>query len=238
MGEIDRLIAVMDTTTPESITFFNWADYLDPELKERFRSETDIEVRQTSFDTNDDLLGKMKAGASDFDVIYPGGYIVSIMRITSLLRPLDISLIPSSCQIMPELRKPVFGDEADGNKYSVPYMFWTAGIEVCTDKVSEPVTSWATMWDPKWERQLTMLSAERTVFGEALKFLAKADVAAQNSVWIGYQTPNNEAFAMMNDPVIAELRPTSEQWAAGEIVDDLAGFNAYYTNAWTQVKST
>lgn len=160
------------------------------------------------------------------------------MRITSLLRPLDISLIPSSCQIMPELRKPVFGDEADGNKYCVPYMFWTAGIEVCTDKVSEPVTSWATMWDPKWERQLTMLSAERTVFGEALKFLAKADVAAQNSVWIGYQTSDNEAFAMMNDPVIAELRPTSEQWAAGEIVDDLAGFNAYYTNAWTQVKST
>jgi len=326
----------MDTTTPESITFYNWADYLDPDLKERFQNETGIEVRETFFDTNDELLAKMKAGATDFDVICPGGYIVSIMRNSGLLRPLDMSLIPSFSQIMPELQQPVFDDEADGNKYSVPYMFGTAGIGVRTDKVTEPVTSWATMWDPKWERQLTMLSAERTVFGEVLKFLGysinttseaevdaardklieqkplvlkyeasglartmaegiplvncydgdaavakrdigpelldyvvpsegsvfwvdnlavpkaapspygahlfiefltQADVAAQNSGWIGYQTPNNDAFAMMDDPVIAELRPTAEQWAAGEIVDDLGEFNAYYTNAWTQVKS-
>jgi spermidine/putrescine transport system substrate-binding protein len=328
--------AAMDTTTPESITFFNWADYLDPDLKQRFQDETGIEVRESFFDTNDDLLAKMKAGGTDFDVICPGGYIVSIMRQSDLLQPLDMSLIPSFGQIMPELQKPAFDDEADGAKYSVPYMFGTSGIGVRTDKVAETVTSWDTMWDPKYKRQLTMLSAERTVFGQVLlylgysinttveaevdaardklieqkplvlkyeasglartmaegialvncydgdaavakrdigpelldyvvpsegsvfwvdnlavpkaapspygahlfiEFLTRAEIAAQNSTWIGYQTPNNDAFAMMDDPVIAQLRPTPEQWAAGEIVDDVGEFNSYYTNAWTQVKS-
>lgn len=328
--------AAMDTTVPESITFYNWADYMDPDLKQRFQDETGIEVKETFFDTNDDLLAKMKAGATEFDVVCPGGYIVSIMRQSGLLQPLDMSMIPSFSQIMPELQKPDFDDEADGNKYSVPYMFGTSGIGVRTDKVAETVTSWDTMWDPKYERQLTMLSAERTVFGQVLlylgysinttveaevdaardklieqkplvlkyeasglartmaegiplvncydgdaavakrdigpelldyvvpsegsvfwvdnlavpngapspygahlfiEFLTKAEIAAQNSTWIGYQTPNNDAFAMMDDPVIAELRPTPEQWAAGEIVDDVGEFNSYYTNAWTQVKS-
>jgi spermidine/putrescine transport system substrate-binding protein len=218
----------------------------------------------------------------------------------------------------------------------VPYTFGNAGIGVRTDKVKEAVTSWATMWDPKYEGKMTMLSAERTVIGEALKFigysinttdqaeldeataklieqkplvlkyeasalarsmaegiplvncydgdaavakhdlgadlidyvvpsegavfwvdnlsipkdapsayaahlfiefLTKAENSAQNSTWIGYQTPNEPAFAMIDDPIIQSLRPTEEQWAAGEIVNDLAEFNAQYTAAWRDVKA-
>lgn len=328
--------AAMDTTLPETITFFNWADYLDPALKRAFREETGVEVKETFFDTNDDLLAKMRAGATGYDVICPGGYIVSIMRKSGMLQPLDMSLIPSFSEIMPALQKPVFDDGADGKKYSVPYMFGNAGIGVRTDKVKEKVTSWSTMWDPKYKQQLTMLSAERTVLGEALKFLGysinttsqeeldaardklieqkplvlkyeasglprsmaegiplvncydgdasvakrqlgadlidyvvpveggvfwvdnlaipadapspyaahlfiefvtKAANSAQNSSWIGYQTPNEAAFAMIDDEIIRSLRPTEEQWAAGEIVNDLGEFNAAYTQAWTQVKA-
>lgn len=328
--------AAMDTTLPEAITFFNWADYLDPSLKKAFRKETGVEVKESFFDTNDDLLAKMRAGATAYDVICPGGYIVSIMRKSGMLRPLDMTLIPSFKEIMPALQRPVFDDEADGNKYSVPYMFGNAGIGVRTDKVKEKVTSWTTMWDPKYKQQLTMLSAERTVLGEALKFLGysinttsqeeldaardklieqkplvlkyeasglpramaegiplvncydgdasvakhqlgadlidyvvpveggvfwvdnlaipkdapspyaahlfiefvtKAANSAQNSSWIGYQTPNEAAFAMIDDEIIRSLRPTEEQWTAGEIVNDLGEFNAAYTEAWTQVKA-
>jgi len=328
--------AVMDTTLPESITFFNWSEYLDPSLKTKFESETGVKVNETFFDTNDDLLAKMKAGASGYDVICPGGYIVSIMQKSGMLQPIDMTLIPSFPEIMPALQKPIFDPETDGDKYSVPYTFGNAGIGVRTDKVKEAVTSWATMWDPKYEGKMTMLSAERTVIGEALKFigysinttdqaeldeataklieqkplvlkyessalarsmaegiplvncydgdaavakhdlgadlidyvvpsegavfwvdnlsipkdapsayaahlfiefLTKAENSAQNSTWIGYQTPNERAFAMIEDPIIQSLRPTEEQWAAGEIVNDLAEFNAQYTAAWRDVKA-
>jgi spermidine/putrescine-binding protein len=330
--------AAMDTTLPEEIVFFNWADYLDPELRKKFESETGVKVKEVYFDTNDDLLANMRAGAEGYDVICPGGYIVSIMQKSGMLQPIDMSMIPSFSGIVPELQNPVFDDPAqqDGDKYSVPYMFGNAGIGVRTDKVSEEVTSWATMWDEKYKQQLTMLSAERTVIGEALKFigysinttdqdeldeatqklidqkplvlkyeasgltrtmgqgvplvncydgdasvakrqlgedlldyvvpsegavfwvdnlaipksapspyaahlfiefLTNAENSAQNSTWIGYQTANEEAFALIEDEIIRSLRPTAEQWAAGEIVNDLGEFNAAYTDAWTQVKA-
>jgi spermidine/putrescine transport system substrate-binding protein len=336
--EEEETPAAMDTTLPEEITFFNWADYLDPSLKEKFESETGIKVNETFFDTNDDLLAKMKAGAAGYDVICPGGYIVSIMQKSGMLQPIDMSMIPSFSGIIPALQKPVFDDpdQQDGDKYSVPYMFGNAGIGVRTDKVSEAVTSWATMWDPKYEGQITMLSAERTVIGEALKFigysinttdqaeldeataklieqkplvlkyeasglprtmaegiplvncydgdasiakrelgaelldyvvpsegavfwvdnlsipkdapspygahlfiefLTKPENSAQNSTWIGYQTASEEAFALIEDEIIISLRPTEEQWAAGEIVNDLGEFNAQYTAAWRDVKA-
>lgn len=330
--------AAMDTTLPEELVFFNWADYLDPSLRKKFESETGVKVKEVYFDTNDDLLAKMRAGAEGYDVICPGGYIVSIMQKSGLLQPLDMSMIPSFSGIIPALQNPVFDDPAtqDGNKYSVPYMFGNAGIGVRTDKVSETITSWASMWDEKYKQQLTMLSAERTVIGEALKFIgysinttdqAELDEAtqklieqkplvlkyeasgltrtmgqgvplvncydgdasvakrelgaelldyvvpsegavfwvdnlaipkaapspyaahlfiefltdpensAQNSGWIGYQTASDEGFALIDDEIIRSLRPTEEQWAAGEIVNDLAEFNAAYTDAWTQVKA-
>jgi spermidine/putrescine transport system substrate-binding protein len=271
-------------------------------------------------------------------VLAPGGYIVSIMQKSGMLRPIDMSLIPSFSGINPALQAPVFDDPAkqNGAKYSVPYMFGTAGIGVRTDKVSEKITSWSSMWDPKYKGKLTMLSAERTVFGEALKyigysinttdqaeldeatqkliaqkplvlkyeasslprsmaegtplvncydgdasvvkhdigarlldyvvpsegtvfwvdnvaipkdapnpyaahlfieFITKPENSAQNSGWIGYQTASDEGFALIDDPIIQSLRPTEEQWAVGEIVNDLGEFNAAYTDAWTQVKA-
>lgn len=163
--------AAMDTTLPEELVFFNWADYLDPDLRKKFETETGVKVKEVYFDTNDDLLAKVRAGATGYDVICPGGYIVSIMQKSGMLQPLDMSLIPSFSGIVPALQNPIFDDPAqqDGDKYSVPYMFGNAGIGVRTDKVKETVTSWATMWDPKYKQDITMLSAERTLLGEALK---------------------------------------------------------------------
>ena len=87
--------APMNTTLPESITFFNWSDYLDPALKKKFETESGVTVNETYFDTNDDLLAKMRAGATGYDVICPGGYIASIMQKSDMLQPLDMSMIPS-----------------------------------------------------------------------------------------------------------------------------------------------
>jgi len=337
-GNVGASPAAMDTTKPDKIYFFNWSDYIDPDMKKKFKQETGITVVDTFFDTNDDLLAKVKAGGGMYDLICPGGYIVSILRKTGLLEPLDMRYIPSFSQIMAALQKPVFDDpdKQGGKKYSVPYMFGTAGIGVRTDKAKGPVTSWESLWDPQYKQQITMLNAERTTIGEALKllgyslnttdpkqvdeataklieqkplvlqydssnmrrsmvsgvtlvntydgdaaiamrttgteklkyvlpsegayfwvdnlsipkgakspygahlfidFLTKAENAAQNAGWIGYQTPNDQAFALIKDKVVRSLRPTTEQWAQGEIANDLAAFETYYVQSWTKVKS-
>jgi spermidine/putrescine transport system substrate-binding protein len=70
-----------------------------------------------------------------------------------------------------------------------------------------------------------------------IEFLTKPENSAQNSTWIGYQTASEDAFALIDDEIIISLRPTEEQWAAGEIVNDLGEFNAQYTAAWREVKA-
>jgi spermidine/putrescine-binding protein len=328
----------LDTTTPDKIYFFNWADYIDPALKKKFKQETGITVVETFFDSNDDLFGKLKAGQGGYDLICPGGYLVSIFRKSDMLQPLHMEYIPSFSQILTPLQKPIFDDPAQqgGLKYSVPYMYGTAGIGVRTDMITTPVTSWDTMWDPANKGKITMLNAERTCIGETLlylgyslnttdpkqvdeataklieqkplvlkyeasglprtmasgvplvncydgdaaiakrdigakkldyvlpsegayfwvdnlsipksaaspygahlfiEFLTKAENSAQNSTWIGYQTPNEQAFAMIKDPIVRSLRPTDEQWAQGEIANDLGEFETYYVQAWAKVKS-
>jgi spermidine/putrescine-binding protein len=330
--------AAMDTTMPDKMYFFNWADYLDPSLKKKFKQETGITVVETFFDSNDDLFGKIKAGQGGYDLICPGGYLVSIFRKTGLLQPLNMSYIPSFSQILTALQKPVYDDPAkqNGEKYSVPYMYGTAGIGVRTDIYPQEVTGWETMWDPANKGKITMLNAERTAIGQTLKylgyslnttdpkqvdeataklieqkplvlkyeasglprtmasgvplvncydgdaaiakrdigpkkldyvlpsqgayfwadnlaipkdaksaygahlfieFLTKAENSAQNSTWIGYQTPNEQGFALIKDPIVRSLRPTDAQWAAGEIANDLGEFETYYVQAWSTVKS-
>jgi spermidine/putrescine transport system substrate-binding protein len=330
--------AAMDTTMPDKIYFFNWADYLDPSLKKKFKQETGITVVESYFDSNDDLFGKLKAGQGGYDLICPGGYLVSIFRKSDLLQPLDMKYIPSFSEILAPIQKPVFDDPAQQNglKYSVPYMYGTAGIGVRTDLYPQEVTGWDTMWDPANKGKITMLNAERTAIGQTLKylgyslnttdtkqvdeatqklieqkplvlkyeasglpremasgtplvncydgdaaiakrdigakklnyvlpstgayfwvdnlavtksaaspygahlfieFLTKAENSAQNSTWIGYQTPNEKAFAMIKDPIVRSLRPTDEQWASGEIANDLGEFETYYVQAWAKVKS-
>jgi spermidine/putrescine transport system substrate-binding protein len=39
------------------------------------------------------------------------------------------------------------------------------------DKVNEPITRWAQLWDPKYKGQINMLNDERETLGAALKLL-------------------------------------------------------------------
>ncbi len=37
-----------------------------------------------------------------------------------------------------------------GHKHSMPYMWWTTGFAYDTDKIKEDLTSWASLWDPRF----------------------------------------------------------------------------------------
>jgi len=47
------------------------------------------------------------------------------------------------------------------NEYSVPYMWGTFGILYNTKKVTDPVDSWAILWNPKYRKQILMMDSVR-----------------------------------------------------------------------------
>ena len=97
--------------------------------------------------------------------------MVHVLIMAGLVTPLDMSLIPSFTNVDPKFQKPAFDPETDGKKYSVPYQWGTTGIGVRLDKVSETVTSWQTMWDPKYKGQIIMENEMTETIGAALKLL-------------------------------------------------------------------
>ncbi len=70
----------------------------------------------------------------------------------------------------PVFQKPAFDnpDEQNGKKYSVPFMFGTTGYAATLAKVPSPMDSWDQLWDEKYKREISMLTAARDVLGVGL----------------------------------------------------------------------
>lgn len=154
----------MDTTLPEKLFIYNWSDYSSQEVYRDFEEQFGVRVVETFYDGNEELVTKLKAGASGYDVIIPTDKWVTNLSKSDLIMPLDMSLIPNFAKYVtdPLFQKPAFDnpDEQGGKKYSVPYMFGTTGMGVRRDKVenADAVDSWAIMWDPKYKGGISMLN--------------------------------------------------------------------------------
>ena len=84
-----------------------------------------LPVLVDTYASNEDLLTKLMAGATGYDIIMPSDYMVSILTKQNLLAELDRDNIPNFQNISPLFLGKYFDSE---NQYSIPYTFGTAGI--------------------------------------------------------------------------------------------------------------
>lgn len=147
---------------------YNWSDYVAEDTIPGFEEQTGIKVTQDFFASNDELLAKLQAGGTGYDVIVPTDFMVSVLVKNSLLEELDRSKIPNFENVGKNYRGLPFDPE---NRYSVPYQWGTVGILYDTKVVSEEVTSWDAMWDPRYEGRIVMYDELRDAMAAALKRL-------------------------------------------------------------------
>ena len=79
----------------DTLYVFNWADYIDESLVTDYEEEFGVPVVYDTFDSNEDLLAKLQAGATGYDVIFPSDYMVAQMIELEMLAPLDFDNIPN-----------------------------------------------------------------------------------------------------------------------------------------------
>jgi len=163
----------MDTTKPAEILFYNWSDYLAPEVKKGFQKATGIKVNEAFFSENEEMLAKLQAGGSGYDVIVPSDHMVTILIKSGLLEPLDMASLPNFQYVAESLKDPAFDDtdENGGLKYSVPYFYGTSGYCRRTDKVADKLTDWAPLFDARYAGKINMLENQREVLGVGLFIL-------------------------------------------------------------------
>lgn len=160
----------------ETLTVYNWAEYIDESVLRQFEKEYGVKVIYETFSTNEDMYVKLKSGGANYDVVFPSDYMIERMIKEDMLAKIDMSNI-DNYKYIDDIFKNL--DFDPNNEYSVPYMWGTLGILYDEKIVTEPVDSWSILWNEKYKGQILMLDSQRDSIGVALKKLG-FDLNAKN----------------------------------------------------------
>ncbi len=63
----------------DTLTIYNWGEYIDPDLIDAFEEETGIHVIYETFDSNEAMYTKVQQGGSSYDIAVPSEYMIEKM---------------------------------------------------------------------------------------------------------------------------------------------------------------
>jgi putrescine transport system substrate-binding protein len=117
------------------LNVYNWTDYIDPDVVQRFQQETGIRVRYDVYDSLETLEGKLSAGRSGYDLIVPTAE-PSFARLVraGALRELDRARIPNWRNLDPVLMARV-AQVDPGNRHGAIYLWGTVGLGINAARV-------------------------------------------------------------------------------------------------------
>ena len=147
---------------------YTWSDYIKPELVERFERENNCKVVVDTYDSNEAMYAKLKAGATGYDLLFPSSYMVKIMNAQGMLRKLDRSLLPNLRNVDPAYLE-MAADKL--MEHSVPYTATITCLGYLGERVDNFEPSWAMLDRQDLKGRMTMLNDYRETIGAALKFL-------------------------------------------------------------------
>ncbi len=149
------------------VNVYAWTGEVSEKLVKQFEKETGIKVNFSTYQSNEIMFAKLRAGSSSsYDVVMPSSYFVDRMRKLNMLSELDKSKLPNWKNLNPEFLNPAYDSES---KYSAPFIWGVTGIFV-NNKYYKPdsIHVWNDLWNPRFDNQLLMLDDTREIFSMAL----------------------------------------------------------------------
>src|SRR3954452_4180491 len=113
----------------------NWVDYVDPKDLKSFTKAIGPKVTLEAYGSNDELIAKLSAGGSNYDIVVPSASYVPECIQKNLLLALDHSLIADLKSLEASFRKTSYDN---GNKYSITKDFEITPFYSRKDVVKDP----------------------------------------------------------------------------------------------------
>ena len=153
-----------------TLNIYAWSDSISPDVIENFSKETGITVNVDAFNSNEDVLTKLQAGASGYDLVTPSQHFVKIMVDQGLLEDIDAKDMDAYAQVDDRWKGQWWDPES---KYSIPLAYGTAGYAVNRDLYKGPIDSWSYYFQPPEELKgkIASLSYPDEVVGAAELYL-------------------------------------------------------------------
>lgn len=147
---------------------YTWSDYIAPEVILGFEKGLNCKIVVDTFDSNEAMYAKLKAGATGYDIIMPSSYQIATMAREKMIVELDHSRIPNvkanfDKSFTSQILDPTF-------KYNVPYAVTYTGFCYKKDKIpaDADVESWSILSNPALKGRVTLLDDIREVIGAGL----------------------------------------------------------------------
>jgi putrescine transport system substrate-binding protein len=184
------------------LNVYNWTEYIDPAMLDRFQKQTGITVHYDVFDSLETLEAKLLAGHSGYDVVVPSNEpTFSRLIKVGALAPIDRAQVPNWKNLDADLMRQVESSDP-GNQHGAIYLWGTTGIGVNPDRVKKlapdaPMDSWDLLLKPDNARRIapcgiTMMDSAIDVIPGVLKYLGRspdstdpADLAAVEHTLMG-----------------------------------------------------
>jgi spermidine/putrescine transport system substrate-binding protein len=95
------------------LEIFNWSEYDDPSTYKKFmalpaESQAGLKIHETYYSSNDELLAKLNAGGTTYDIIAPSQNAVAQLIQENKLLALDPALLPNLKYLDPKFLKPSY----------------------------------------------------------------------------------------------------------------------------------
>ena len=164
---LSTIICGCSDKRPE-LNVYTWSDYIDDTLVKEFEDRYNCKVVIDTFDSNEAMYAKIKAGASGYDIIIPTSYMALVMYEQKLINKLELSKIPNSKYIDKQYLQKLAFDKT--MEYSIPYMLGYTCIAYNKERVVKPVNSWSIFSRKDLNGRTTLLNDMRETIGAALLY--------------------------------------------------------------------
>ena len=184
-------LLIASWASADTLHLYTWADYISPEVVEKFEKQHGCDVVIDTFDSNESMYAKLKAGATGYDLVFPTAYMIQVMHAEGLLQNLDHAKLPN----LPNIDTAVLAKVIDTKmEHSVPYTFAYAALAIRKDKIKDAEPSYALFDRASLAGRVTLLDDMRESIGAALKSLGhslntrdEAQLAAAQEVLIRWK---------------------------------------------------
>jgi putrescine transport system substrate-binding protein len=223
LGFLACLLAVAagPASAQKQVNVYNWSDYIAEDQLKTFTRQTGIKVNYTTYDSNEILDAKLKAGRSGYDVVVPTASPFLVRQLAAkLYQPIDKAKLANYGNLDPKIMQELARYDP-GNAHAIPWMWGTIGIgynvtEIRKRMSNATVDSLAMIFEPSivsrfMDCGVMMLDSPTDVFPAALKYLGL--------------DPDSKKPEDLNRAaeVLKAIRPFIRKFHSSEYINALAG---------------
>ena len=107
------------------LNIYNWGEYINPEVLQKFEEETSIKVNLSTYSSNEEMLAKIQSGATGYDIVFPSVHMHDIMAKLDLLEKTEINTYEGFKNIDPAFLRAKSDPKGE---YCLPNAWGSVGI--------------------------------------------------------------------------------------------------------------